>query len=779
MAHRGRSGNLHATPRRGAWLGSPLRQELRPVTLAANVTAGLTIGWLTVIVSVSLATLLFGGRLSPFHSNGIGVALIGSAIVGLAVALLGSLPGGVGQIQSAPVAVLVGASYGVVSSMPGTAQPIAGFMTVLALVALSTLVTGAVFLSLGMLRLGRLVRYVPSPVVGGFMAGTGWLLLSGGVGVMSGVRPSLASWQALFAPNILFHWLPGIAFGVVAVVVTRARRHFLAWPSLILGAAFLFYVALVLSGSSLADWRSEGLLLGPFSHAPLYLPFTVSDIPQVQWSIVAHNLPTVATVAFLSVMELLFNATGMELGSGRKVDLDRELRAAGLGNLVAAWFGGNAGYQGLSYTMLSLRIGTGSRIAALSAVLVVVATLVFGVSLLAYVPTMVVGGLLCYLGLMFLLEWVIEARNKLSRFEYAIVLAILVVIAAVGFLPGIGFGLVLAVLLFVISYSRVDAVRHALSSRNQRSRVRRGPRESELLAARGDAVLILQLQGFLFFGTANGVVTRVERRLEASPPLECLLLDFRRVTGVDATAIASFTRLIRLARSERFAVGLAHVPPTLVNLLDLSATGGDDAPPAAVFADLDGALEWSEERSLQRVIGAAPPAGSQGPAAAVDATAAIGPEPALPHFRDAASGPGLREFSSHGFEPARLLPYLERLDLPAGHRFIRQGDAADAVYFIASGQVTARLEQDGVLTTRLETMRAGSLAGELGFYSGGTRSASVVADVPSTVYRMDHASQERLTREEPELAAGLHELIARLTAERVVHLMSVVEELQR
>jgi SulP family sulfate permease len=108
-----------------------------------------------------------------------------------------------------------------------------------------------------------------------------------------------------------------------------------------------------------------------------------------------------------------------------------------------------------------------------------------------------------------------------------------------------------------------------------------------------------------------------------------------------------------------------------------------------------------------------------------------------------------------------------------------QGSAPDSLFFVESGQVTAQLERPSQEPIRLETMGNGRVVGEMGFYLGQVRTASVVADMPGVVYELSRQKLAQMEAEASEAAAGLHRLIAHLLAERATHLVETVEALQR
>jgi SulP family sulfate permease len=146
-----------------------------------SLTAGFVVGMLQVALAISFAALIFAGSLAPFLSQGIGYALVSSMIVGAIIALFASWPGFVGGNQDVPAAIMALMASTIAGSMPAMATADQTFVTVIVTIAITALLTGLFFLGTGYFRLGGLVRFLPYPVVGGFLAGTGWLLIAGSV----------------------------------------------------------------------------------------------------------------------------------------------------------------------------------------------------------------------------------------------------------------------------------------------------------------------------------------------------------------------------------------------------------------------------------------------------------------------------------------------------------------------------------------------------------------------------------------------------------------------
>ena len=203
------------------------------------------------------------------------------------------------------------------------------------------------------------------------------------------------------------------------------------------------------------------------------------------------------------------------------------------------------------------------------------------------------------MGLSFLVEWLVDARRTMPVREYAIVLVILAVIVGWGLLSGVALGLVWAVVLFAVSYSRTDFVRQTLTGAEFRSNVDRPPVEAEELRALGEQVHILRLQGFMFFGTASGLLEHIRSRIEDRdrPPVRFLVLDFRRVSGVDSSAVLAFRKVMQLAKVEGAEVVFTALPDQVRTQLEQGGVRQAELP-MSFEPDLDRGVQRCEDALL-------------------------------------------------------------------------------------------------------------------------------------------------------------------------------------
>src|ERR1700744_3256007 len=158
----------------------PLRVILK------DILGGSAASVLTVTFGLSYSLLIFGGPLSPYLSYGVAATFISSAILAGVIAVGSSIPFAVSGPESS-TAAMTGILASSMVERVVAANPSAPVLApVLITLAVTTILTGVVLCFFGMTRLGRSIRYVPYPVVGGFLAATGCLVILGAVRVITG-----------------------------------------------------------------------------------------------------------------------------------------------------------------------------------------------------------------------------------------------------------------------------------------------------------------------------------------------------------------------------------------------------------------------------------------------------------------------------------------------------------------------------------------------------------------------------------------------------------------
>jgi sulfate permease, SulP family len=727
--------------------------DQRPLGRAVTVlSAGVVIGLVEVILAVAFATLVFGGYLVLFWPNGIGLCLLGAAITMGVLAWRAGKRGVVGSVQDAPAAVLAlisskiaVATFASPLQVPGAVTkggPRDAFVTAVAAVLVVTMLCGITFFALGRFKLGNVVRFIPYPVLGGFLAGTGWLLLKGGVGVAAGVQVTLRHLGPLSRNFLLPRWLPALVFGVLLLLATRIFKKPILIPGL--GIALLLCVlGMLVSHSSIEDARRGLWLIGPFESTRLLEPWTLRALSSADWTMVAGQTANIATAVFVAVIASLINITGHEVMMRTDLDTNQELRDAGLANVASGPFGGIPGYHAVSLTSLARQMGVGAREAGLVAALVPLAAVLFGGNLIQLIPRFLVAGTLVFVGLAFMVEWLVDQRRNLPIAEYAIVLVIFGTIALRDYLTGVEVGLVASGFLFAFNYSGVRLIHQVEFGTTYRSNVDRPQTERQALRELADLVLILRVNGFVFFGVASGLVERIRKRMEAAPA-RFLLVDLQRVTGIDTSVVMALRKVVLLAK----AYGVELVVSGASEGVRAKLHQGGVLPSDGVVSfepDLDRGLQRVEDGLLQALVPPLSPDGAADPLSGL---------------------------------PERLGAYLERQSIPEGTVLLRQAEPSEDLFVLESGRLKVEATTPEGTRMRLRSVSSGVVVGEIAMYLRSPRTADVVAETPCVVLRLSRGALERMEAEDPRLAAALHRRLALTLAARASDSLRVFDELK-
>jgi len=409
----------------------------------STLSVGITTGTLGILFDISFAALIFSNSLSDYLSAGIGFVLFSAAAARIMVAFMSSFPGTVSDLAAVPTAILSWSTGMVVRELPPTATPEELLITVIASIALTSMLTGVFLWILGKLKLGNIVRLLPDSVTGGFVASSGLLLIKGAVEILLKQPLDSISLQSI-GHVALMQWLPGLLLALYLLAVTRHYRHSFVIASSLVGAIALFYGSLSLFGISPTQANAQGLTLGIPSLQTTWQLLSWSDLLQINWQAISSQWMCAGTVSVLTAVLLLMNVKGMEVAMAKDIDINHELKVAGSANVLLGMGGGILAFHSMGGSMLMHRLGGRSRwVTIIGAVTFILLPVLFS-PWLTYFPTSILGGLLLYLGLSCLYEWVCRARTKMTPVNYCIVQVIWVVSGIVGFLQALALGWAIA-----------------------------------------------------------------------------------------------------------------------------------------------------------------------------------------------------------------------------------------------------------------------------------------------------------------------------------------------
>jgi SulP family sulfate permease len=704
--------------------------------------AGLLSGVMRVLGAVSIATLLFPGDLSAFFLAGVSI--------GVVTVIAGNLVGG---IRNTVPYVTYATDYtpiflfSVVGAALYSGLPASQFVSTMVLfIMASSIATGLVFFLVGHFKLSNTARFVPFPVVAGFMAGVGLMIVFQSLGNLARLSPTWESLPRFFATNAILHWLPGVAFALVMMFGGRVVRTKLFPQIAIVVSISLFLAILAVTGTPIDVAYENGWSAAPVNGSVPFEFYLASMWNEAAPGALLSHLTLFATVIGVSLLSVLITLSGLEVSARREMSFERELKDAGLANIASGLLGGAITYQSVSNSMMNYKMGGRSRLVPLMTGVVALAFLAFGwgADAIRYLPVALLSGLVLYVGLDFVQVWLFESRRRMTATEYALLVAIACTIVVWGVIIGVTLGIVVAALLFTITYTRLPCIYLRQTGKSLRSKVERPAAQEAILARYDDEIRLFRLQGYLFFGSAEKIADTVKRELKEhrrgpDVPLS-VVLDFQSVSGIDSSAAMAFAKTFDMARARGARILLVNLG-SRIEAIFRRCIGSEAMEGVSVFAVQDVALEAREKFILDLVNGN---------------------DPASHTASDVLSRLGL-----DAGEIRDLMDFFKRLEVKAGDVVFRKGEKADSMLIVDSGEFEVFLEAPDGSAIRIRKVIAGATLGEMGIYLGTPRTTSVRATTDGRVMVLDRAALTRMHTERAPLALKFNRFIIGVLADRL------------
>ena len=311
------------------------------------------------------------------------------------------------------------------------------------------------------------------------------------------------------------------------------------------------------------------------------------------------------TLAVLLSIDTLKTCVVLDALTRSRHDSNRELIGQGLGNVTSSLIGGMPGAGTMGATLVNMSSGAQTRLSGfMEGILALIAFLLLG-SLVAWVPVASLAGILIVIGWRMIDRHSFSfLRQRSTILDFGVIAAVVVTALSVSLIAASGVGIVLAVVLFIREQIGGSVIRRKLLGNEIFSKRVRTQAEMEILTEQGGRAAIVELQGSLFFGTADQLYRALEADLKQR---DFLILDMRRIQTVDVTAAHLLEQVKDMLAERNGFLILSHIPEHLPSGRDLQQyfdkVGLLHADsPVKVFADADDALEWVEDRIIHETM---------------------------------------------------------------------------------------------------------------------------------------------------------------------------------
>ena len=677
-----------------------------------------------------------------YIGHGVRTGIVGAMVLGIVATVFGGAP----RVISAPCApagaVLASFAAGLLAA-PGTAPAPSHIVALLLLLAL---MSGALQMLYGLVGGGRLIKYIPYPVVSGYLSAVGVLIflsqLPKFLGTSAANLRDPAQWSG-----------PALIVGVVTIAgVLLGPRLTRAVPATILGliAGLLAYFATAWLRPELLTLAGNKLVIGPVGGVDggIFAGMTQvwPALTGLHFSDLRMLVMPALTLSVLLSVDTLKTCVVVDSLTRSRHDANRTLIGQGVGNLASALVGGMPGAATMGATLVSVGSGGRTRLAGmLEGGFVLLAALLLG-NWIAWVPVAALAGILIVVAVR-MFDWgsLNLLRQKSTVLDFAVIATVVIVAVSTNLMAASGAGVGLAMLLFIREQIRGSVIRRKVAGNRISSTQHRLPAQQAQLEEHGGQIVVCELQGSLFFGTTDQLRTELEADLKHC---RWLILDLRRVQSMDYTAAHLF-RQFETTLAERGGGLVFSRLPARRDLQEYFAQVGTLKGHAGLrkFETLDDALQWAEDQILAD-LGSARPCGET-PLELVEFDLC-------------------REFTTDQ-TLAALAACTEARSYAAGQVIFQAGTPADELYLIRRGIVRIVLPLRGGTYHNLASFGRGSFFGEIAFLDRGVRSANATATTPVDLFVLSRARFDEASRAQPLIGVKIFARIARTLALRLRH----------
>jgi SulP family sulfate permease len=609
--------------------------------------------------------LPLGGTLG---AQGAVAGIVGAIVLGLVAPVLG----GSTRLITAPCAPAAAVLSALAAGFASEGMPTEHALALLGLIGL---LSGLIQVGLGLAGIGQLIKYIPFPVVSGYLSGVGLIIVGSQVPKFLGVDATAGLLSALRHPA-LWLWQSALVGSVVAAAMVLMPYLTRRVPATILAlfSGVLCYAVLAWFDPALRTVEHNALLVGPLNSNGGDLIGTLGmHLP----ALALLNLDTLLlvgvpalTLAVLLSIDTLKTCVVIDAMSNSSHNSNRELVGQGIGNLASSLAGGVPGAGTMGASLINISSGGTTRLSGFVSGVAALLVLLLLAPLIAWVPVSALAGILIVTGFR-----MIDRRSLAffftpdTRLDFMVILSVILVALFGSLIAASGVGVALAILLFIREQTRSSVVRSRTEGLDIFSRRLRGTHGVGQTDPAGYEAVVFELQGSLFFGTANQLHTALDPETSSH---KYVILNMHRVQSLDVTATHVLEQIKdQLEKNDAFLV-FCDIPKGLPSGLKmkrfLKETGVvRPTNKAFAFRQLDDALKWVEER--------------EHPFCPV--------EIALPATLDLRAMPLLSGCAPQAI--AALQQAVQLRVVHAGKKLVKSGDADSCLYLVRRGQLRVEL----------------------------------------------------------------------------------------
>lgn len=713
-----------------------------------NITGDFWGGMASTLVALP-AAIAFGVSIyAPLGHHYAAYGAIAGVLGVVAIGIIASMLGGTDRLISAPSAPSAAVlSAFTLEYITHGVNPDTIFIMLMAV----ALLAGILQITFGAIGLGRLIKYMPFPVVSGYLSGIGLYIIASQAPKFLGVPSATHFWDSIQNP-FLWHWQSITVGSITILAMLFASKIFRTVPAVIsaLSLGISSYFAIGLIDSSLLQINSPFIIgtLGNGDSINLLatLMERFKNLSYLSFTEISQLFFPALTLAALLSIDTLKTCIVLDSMTHSFHNPNKELIAQGAGNLASALIGGMPGSGAMGPTMINLSSGASSRASGfIEGIMGIFAFLILS-NFIAWIPIASLAGILIVIGFNMIDKHSIQLiKTRKTSLDFLIIIVVALTAISVSLIAASGVGLILAIMLYIIQQIATSVVYHKYDGTEIKSKIIRNREQEALLREQGEAFSVYELHGSLFFGTANQLYAMLQEDLKTK---RYIILDMKRVQTVDLTAAHVLLQIKDILHEKNGYLILSRLPHRLPTGDDLESYFNQvgllkHLSPIKLFDDLNDAVEWVEDTIIHENL--------------------------IEKQEEK-----LFELDDFDLFKGRHLDTLEELQsllecrsYHKGDIIYSEGDSMGEIYLIRGGSVRLMLPFQDRKNVYLSTLGQGNFFGEFSFLKCSPHYTDSIANANTDLYRISREAFDRFSEHHKKASLHFMQSLATVLAERL------------
>ncbi|MBP7653322.1 SLC26A/SulP transporter family protein [Candidatus Dependentiae bacterium] len=704
-----------------------------------DLNGGIVAGIIALPLAIAFGVSSFSSLGPDYVSTGAVAGLYGAIFTGLFAALFGGTPsqvtgptGPMAVVSTAAIVTLM-QNPSLQAAFPTTAEKIP---VILFLFGFTVILGGMTEIFLGIVHAGKIVKYIPYSVIAGFMNGIAVIIFFGQIKPFFGFS-SGTSWNDLFTKFgsvNLYIAIIGIATILGILYIPKILKKIpTSLSGMFVGIIVYFIIGKILYSEFLNP-------INPYiiGNIPAKIPtpefiFSLKKfIGYINIDMFKILIGPALTLGILGAIDTLLTSVVADVKTKTRHNSDKELFGQGIGNIMAGIFGGIAGAGATVRTLVNIDAGGKTNLSGIiHGLLLLLIVLVFG-RWAKWIPMTVLSGILFITAIKMIDIWSVSLiKKKSARLDVIVMIVVTIVTAVIDLMVAVGIGLGIASIIFIKNQAKQPVIKRILSAKTFRSKKIRSTEENEILEKFGEDIVLIEMQGSLFFGTTDSFSVFIEKHIKK---VKYIIFDLKNVLSIDLTGAQLFLDLMQKLKESGIIICFSSMKKfndqereemiTFLNEIGIIKEITNER----IFFNNDFALEYCEDSLLRE------------------------------HNID------MSRNRSYNIEDMDLLNGLYKNEIEIIEKYckknkynrndiiFKQGDPGNEMYFIGLGEVSIvhKLSEDAV--KRIVTYSVGSHFGEMAILENKPRSATVIATSETELYILSKTDFFNIMKENAKLA---------------------------